>query len=61
MRIRYDNIIYLGDCATDIPSLRVGKCRGGYAVSVYDPEKNNRAKVYKLYNGDRLNFYAPAD
>lgn len=25
------------------------------------PEKNNRAKVYKLYNDNRLNFYAPAD
>ena len=37
------------------------KSKGGYSVGVYDPEKNNRAKVYKLYNDDRLNFYAPAD
>ncbi len=29
-----------------------------YSVGVYDPRRINRAKVYKLYNDNRLNFYA---
>lgn len=61
LRIPYENIVYIGDSATDIPCMRLVKSKGGYSVGVYDPEKNNRAKVYKLYNDDRLNFYAPAD
>ena len=61
LRIPYENIVYIGDSATDIPCMRLVKSKGGYSVGVYDPEKNNRAKVYKLYNDNRLNFYAPAD
>lgn len=61
LRIPYENIVYIGDSATDIPCMRLVKSRGGYSVGVYDPEKDNRAKVYQLYNDGRLNFYAPAD
>ena len=61
LRIPYENLVYIGDSATDIPCMRLVKSKGGYSVGVYDPEKNNRAKVYKLYNDNRLNFYAPAD
>lgn len=61
LRIPYENIVYIGDSATDIPCMRLVKSRGGYSVGVFDPEKDNRAKVYQLYNDGRLNFYAPAD
>lgn len=54
LRIPYENIVYIGDSATDIPCMRLVKSKGGYSVGVYDPEKNNRAKVYKLYNDNRL-------
>lgn len=61
LRIPYDNIVYIGDSATDIPCMRLVKSRGGYSIGVFDPEKDNRTKVYQLYNDGRLNFYAPAD
>ncbi len=61
LRIPYENIVYIGDSATDIPCMRLVKSKGGYSIGVYDPEKDNRAKVYQLYSDGRLNFYAPAD
>lgn len=61
LRIPYENIVYIGDSATDIPCMRLVKSKGGFSIGVYDPEKDNRAKVYQLFNDGRLNFYAPAD
>ena len=61
LRIPYENIVYVGDSATDIPCMRLVKSKGGYSIGVYDPVKDNRAKVYQLFNDGRLSFYAPAD
>ena len=60
-RIPYDNIVYIGDSATDIPCMRLVKSRGGYSIGVFDPETKNKKKVYQLFNDGRLNFYAPAN
>lgn len=57
----YENIVYIGDSATDIPCMRLVKSKGGYSIGVFDPEKNKREKVYQLFNDGRINFYAPAD
>jgi len=59
--IPYENIIYIGDSATDIPCMRLVKSKGGYSIGVFDPTKNNRARVYQLFNDNRISFYAPAD
>lgn len=59
--IPYENFVYIGDSATDIPCMRLVKSKGGYSIGVYDPEKNQRKKVYQLYADERINFYAPAD
>ena len=59
--IPYENIVYIGDSATDIPCMRLVKSKGGYSIGVFDPEKDNRKKVYQLFNEGRINFYAPAD
>ena len=61
LRIPYENIVYIGDSATDIPCMRLVKSRGGYSIGVYDPQKDDRSRVYQLFNDNRLNFYAPAD
>ena len=58
--VDYDNIVYIGDSATDIPCMTLVKSKGGYSIGVYDPESQNKKKVYKLFNDGRLNFYAPA-
>jgi len=59
--IPYENIVYIGDSATDIPCMRLVKSRGGYSIGVFDPKKNARRKVYQLFGDDRINFYAAAD
>jgi len=61
LRIPYENIVYIGDSETDIPCMRLVKSKGGYSIGVYDPIKNNRSRVYQLFNDNRINFYAPAD
>lgn len=61
LRIPYENIVYIGDSATDIPCMRLVKSKGGYSIGVYDPKKDNRSKVYRLFHDKRLSFYAPAD
>jgi len=59
--IPYENIVYIGDSATDIPCMRLVKSKGGFSIGVYDPEKDMRKKVYQLFNDGRINYYAPAD
>lgn len=59
--IPYENFVYIGDSATDIPCMRLVKSKGGYSIGVFDPEKNIRNKVYQLYGDGRINLYAPAD
>ena len=61
LRIPYENIVYIGDSDTDIPCMRLVKSRGGYSVGVFDPDKDDRSRVYQLFNDGRLSFYAPAD
>jgi 2-hydroxy-3-keto-5-methylthiopentenyl-1-phosphate phosphatase len=58
--VAYENIVYIGDSATDIPCMTLVKQKGGYSIGVYDPETANKKKVYKLFADGRLNFYAPA-
>ena len=59
--IPYENIVYIGDSATDIPCMRLVKSKGGFSIGVYDPDKDERDKVYQLYNDHRISYYAPAD
>ena len=61
LTIPYENIVYIGDSATDIPCMRLVKSKGGYSIGVFDPEKKNREKVFQLYTDGRISFYAPAD
>ena len=58
-RISTKNMIYLGDGFTDIPSMRMAREGGGYAIAVY---QNNDKKIAKdLLNDNRIDFYAQAD
>lgn len=59
--IPYENIVYIGDSATDIPCMRLVKSRGGFSIGVYDPQKNQTDKVKRLFADGRLTFFAPAD
>ncbi len=56
-----ENIVYIGDSDTDIPSMRLVRLEGGYSIGVYDPKKKDTRKVDKLFRDGRINYYAPAD
>jgi 2-hydroxy-3-keto-5-methylthiopentenyl-1-phosphate phosphatase len=60
--IPFQNIIYVGDGMTDVPSMALTKKNGGFAVAVYDArDRRGRATCVKLLNAGRVDYVAPAD
>jgi phosphoserine phosphatase len=59
--IPFQNIVYVGDGMTDVPSMALTKKSGGHAVAVYDPHGAGRATCVKLLDAGRVDFIAPAD
>jgi hypothetical protein len=60
--IPFQNMIYVGDGMTDVPSMTVTKKNGGHAVAVYDPRgEKGRATGVKLLDAGRVDFVAEAD
>lgn len=59
----FENMIFLGDGETDIPSMKMVRHQGGYAVAVFDPQRWDQlqSRIYGLIAEDRTNFVAPAD
>jgi phosphoserine phosphatase len=60
--IPFENIIYVGDGMTDVPSMALTKKSGGYTVAVYNPKKSHGEAICRklLYSG-RADFIAEAD
>src|SRR5260221_12205783 len=60
--ITFQNIIYIGDGMTDVPSMALNKKSGGHAIAVFNP-KTPRTKetCVKLLDAGRVDFIAPAD
>ena len=56
--VPFENIIYIGDGETDVPSFRVVKELGGMSIAVYAEGKREDAEKY-LTDG-RVNCIAPA-
>ena len=60
--IPFQNIIYVGDGMTDVPSMALTKKSGGHTVAVYNPRgQRGRATCVKLLNAGRADFIAEAD
>ncbi len=59
--VPYENMIYIGDSDTDIPSMKVVRDKGGFAIGVYDPQVQNRRRMCDLFLEQRVDFFAPAD
>jgi 2-hydroxy-3-keto-5-methylthiopentenyl-1-phosphate phosphatase len=64
--IPFENMIYIGDGETDVPSMTVTKIQGGNAVAVYKggktrKELKTRDTCKMLLSAGRVNFIAPAD
>jgi hypothetical protein len=60
-------MIFIGDGATDIPSMKMVRHQGGHSIAVFDPSNWNGAsgraqeKSFRLISEDRVHFVAPAD
>ena len=60
--IPFQNIIYVGDGMTDVPSMALTKKSGGHTVAVYDRrKKTSRPTCVKLLDAGRADFIAAAD
>jgi len=64
--IPFENMIYIGDGETDVPSMTVTRQSGGNAVAVFKPGNSQRAKRTQeicrtLLEAGRVNFIAPAN
>lgn len=58
-RIRYENMIYIGDGLTDVPCMVVIKQNNGHSIAVYP--KGKRDKVSSLFEDGRVNYICKAD
>ena len=55
--VPFDRMIYIGDGLTDVPSMKLVRQRGGYAIGVY--KKPTDASY--LVNQNRVDFYLKCD
>jgi len=60
--IPFDNIIYIGDGMTDVPSMALIKKSGGHSIAVFKKNNKEQIKISKnLYKARRVDFIAPAN
>lgn len=55
--VPFRNIVYIGDGLTDVPSMKLTRLNGGYAVGVYQNAEDGKY----LVKDDRVDFYVKAD
>lgn len=55
--VPFENMIYIGDGLTDVPSMKLTRSRGGYAIGVY----KYPADATYLVKEDRVDFYVASD
>ncbi len=59
-RVRFKNMLYIGDGMSDVPCMKMVKAYGGSSIAVYNSE-SNRHLVEDLLNHGRVDFMFPAD
>ncbi len=61
-RIPFENMIYIGDSDTDVPSMTVMSRYGGHTIAVFDPSEKKPSKaVLQMVEEKRAGHFAPAD
>jgi len=61
MRVPFQNMVYIGDSATDIPCMKLVNSYGGHSIGVYNPETKDKSKVYDMIRENRIKYFAAAD
>lgn len=60
-RVPFRNMVYIGDSETDVPCMKLVNAYGGHSIGVYDPDTQDRQKVFQMMTDDRIRYFAPAD
>lgn len=55
--VPFENMVYVGDGLTDVPSMKLTRQRGGFAIGVY----RNPEDASYLVNEERVDFYVKSD
>lgn len=61
IRIPFRNMIYIGDSDTDIPCMKLINANSGHSIGVFNPETQDKRKVYRMMEDKRIKYYTPAD
>ncbi len=61
IRVPFRNMIYIGDSDTDIPCMKLVNSYSGHSIGVFNPNTNDKSKVYKMMKDNRIKYFAPAD
>ena len=59
--ISFENMIYIGDGMTDVPSMKVVQQGGGTAIAVYDPKTHKKKAAQELKEKNRVDYMCEAD
>ena len=60
LHIPYENFVYIGDSATDIPCMKLVNTYGGHSIGVFNPETQDKSKVYTMMAQNRIKYFAEA-
>lgn len=61
IRVPFRNMVYIGDSDTDIPCMKLVNTYGGHSIGVFNPDTQDKKKVYRMMNDNRIKYFAPAD
>lgn len=53
-------MIYIGDSDTDIPCMKLINANSGHSIGVFNPETQDKRKVYRMMEDKRIKYYTPA-
>lgn len=59
--VPFRNMVYIGDSDTDIPCMKLVNSKGGHSIGVFDPKTQDKSKVFKMLEDERIRYYVPAD
>ena len=60
LRVPFRNIVYIGDSATDIPCMKLVNSHGGHSIGVFNPETQDKSKVYAMMEQSRIKYFTEA-
>lgn len=61
LRVPFRNMVYIGDSDTDIPCMKLVNSYGGHSIGVYNQETNDKSKVFRMLEENRIKYFVPAD